>query len=57
VNFSHPKVANAKAPINESLVVDVGETMALCLLSPLVRRSLNAFVVKAFGELNVTLQV
>jgi len=57
VNFSCPKVANAMAPINQSLILDVGEgSGANLLLSPtMVQRSLNAYVEMAFGELNVVL--
>jgi len=50
-------VANAMAPINQSLILDVGEgSGANLLLSPtMVQRSLNAYVEMAFGELNVVL--
>ncbi len=53
VNFSHPKMVNAIVTINYLLATDARKLMAFCLLSlTMMQRSLSAFVVNAFNELN-----
>jgi hypothetical protein len=56
MNFFLSKTGYATTPINQPLIVDVGETRtALIMLSPtMVWRSLDVFVGTTFGELNIT---
>jgi hypothetical protein len=49
------KSGQCKAPINQSLIVDVGETNGPnFVITHKVRRSLSAYVGMTFGELNAT---
>jgi hypothetical protein len=46
-------VANTSTPINQSLIMDVGETGSpMPIVMHMVWRSLNAFLVRAFGEMS-----
>jgi hypothetical protein len=50
-------MANAIVPINQSSIMDVGETNIHMHVAPImVWRSLSAFVVMTFGESNATFQ-
>jgi len=54
MNFFHPKVANAIAPINYCQLLMWERLATLILLSPtMVQKSLNASVGMTFGGLNI----